>query len=72
MGKIPPLKPSERRRLDAVARWRRTFEEWIICDPSLDEAIKALPFTVRSAIRGGRNVSFAQAQAIAAGEAEKV
>ena len=31
--------PEERDELDKAARWRRCESGWIICDPTLDDAI---------------------------------
>ena len=48
-------------------RWRNDSQDrWIVCDPSLDWAIDALPLEVRAGIRNGKNYTFAQVERIKA------
>lgn len=67
MGKVTE---AQRAELDEAARWRPTIGGLIVCDPTLDEAIEALPDEVREAIGRGRNYTAAQVAALAAGKVE--
>lgn len=49
-----------------MAEWRPVRDGWIICDPTLDDAINALPMEVSLGILDGKNYSNAQVKAIKA------
>ena len=51
-------KAAAREDQDKIARWRRTDDGWIVCDPSADAGIACLPVERLLAIR-------AQADALA-------